>query len=146
MMSLWPTVYFGNRTEILRNPRYTKQRWECGFEILQCKLSNLQTIDSMLFFHLILYHPPLTPISNKFDVAAYTSGTSQAAKEMQETLTATVMATAIVAAPVPGTAAPADTCQIYTAADEPLLIHAVRWFIYLVCVEKWFNKCKKFTA
>lgn len=78
----------------------------------------------------------MTPISNTFDVTVYTSGTFQVVKEMQETLITTVMATAIVAALVPGTAAPADTCQIYTAADEPLLIHAVCWFIYLVCVGK----------
>lgn len=90
----------------------------------------------MLFFHLILYPPPLTPIANTFDVTAYAAGTSQVAKEMQETLIATGMATAIVAALVPGATAPADTCQIYTAADEPLLIHAVCWFIYLVCVGK----------
>jgi len=30
------------------------------------------------------------------------------------------MATAIVATLVPGTAVPADTSQMYTAADEPL--------------------------
>lgn len=90
----------------------------------------------MLLFHLILCPPPLTPIPNTFDVTACTSGTSQVAKDRQETIIATAMATAIVAALVPGTAAPADTCQIHTAADEPLLIRAVRWFICLVCVGK----------
>lgn len=78
----------------------------------------------------------MTPISHEFDVTAYTSGASQVAKEMQEALIATVMATAIVAALVPGTAAPAAPCQIHTAADEPLLIRAVCRFIYLVCAGK----------
>lgn len=82
------------------------------------------------------FPPPLTSISNTFDVRVYTSATSQVAKKMQETLIATVMATAIVAVLVPGTAAPEDTCQIYTAADEPLLIRTVCWFIYLVCIGK----------
>lgn len=90
----------------------------------------------MLLFHLVLRPPPLTPTSNTFDVTVCTSGTSQVAKEMHKTLIATTMATAIVAAFVPGTATPADTCQIHTAADEPLLIHAVHWFICFLCAGK----------
>lgn len=90
----------------------------------------------MLLFHLVLRPSPLTAISNTFDVTACTSRTSQVAKEMHKTLIATTMATAIVAALLPGTAAPADTCQIHTAADEPLLIHAVHWFICFVCAGK----------
>lgn len=78
----------------------------------------------------------MTSISTTFYVTAYTSGTSQIAEEIQETLIVTVMATAIVVALLPVTAAPANTCQIYTAAEEPLLIRSICWYIYLVCVGK----------
>lgn len=55
-----------------------------------------------------------------FYVTVSIPGTSLVAEEIQKTLIATVMATAIVATLVPGTAVPADTSQIHTAADEPL--------------------------
>lgn len=124
---------FGAKLKPCHWPRYNVHDWKEDFtnKVLQAIKSN------------VLSPPTLIIMSNIFFITEYASGTSHFVKEIKGTSPGTVMATSKEAALVPGTA---DMCQIYTAAVERVLIHAIFQLIYLACTEKLFSRVRKFEA